>query len=47
MKILELEKKKLEVEARGRHDKNSLSNTLGVNYAGGQKESSYRLGKTT
>ena len=30
MKILELEKKKLEVEAKGKYEKNILSNTLGT-----------------
>ena len=46
MKILELEKKKLEVEARGRYDKNILSNTQGGRNELAQNSHSYRLNKT-
>ena len=45
MKILELEKKKLEVEARGKYDKNILSNTLGGRNEVGQNSYSYRSNK--
>ena len=46
MKILELEKKKLEVEARGKYDKNILSHTVGGRNEPAQNTAAYRLNKT-
>ena len=48
MKILELEKKKLEVEARGKYDTSILSNTLGGTgkYEPYQKDHSQKMNRT-